>query len=161
MRSIAGTLVGRYDWSEAGAVGLILTDQPPFVGIQRATTHSPGNPTRCTIALTVPYWASASDVADAYLEGRRELLDRGAPKLRPLSEKSSALMFFVSERLDTDGKPNHDWKRIWRDWIAEYPEWGFPDAQRLNSEYRRLVKAVCGARRGPTLTGTIAFGERV
>ncbi len=149
LSDLAETLVDTYGWSEPNAVGFVLTDQIPRVGM-RSATHIE---CKWTVTLTIPYWTSGADVEAAYLRGRRELLDTGLPELRPMNENSAALVLFVVQTLDTNGQPRQGWPRVWQEWNERHPQWRYSDWQALNSRYRRLEKTVWPSPAGNTDVG--------
>jgi hypothetical protein len=139
LRDAADRLAPAARWTQVAAVHHLLTggvmSSPVPASVQhRFGKESFGGPV-IIIEIPDPFGVSANEVAQAFVDARKEIWPRRAPRQR---SRSSARQ----ERLSTllDETPNATWVQRWVRWNKRYPDDLFRSADALRKAYHRNLR---------------------
>ena len=95
--------------------------------------------------MEVPIWYDAAAVLRVWRQGRKSLLI--GKRLRPIKPRIAAMIAFVCERLNEDGRLPGGWQAACSEWNerqAACPEWQYADWRRMCSDFKRSERSLLG-----------------
>jgi len=114
LKALAAHLLGRYPWTEAACVALVVCGITPGVVGVRVRYVGGLHP----LQLEAMPWVTAKDLATA-LQGFRADTSQLFRRYRMLTEKHLALALFAAEG---EGRK---WRELWEEWNATHPAWSY------------------------------------
>lgn len=142
IKGVAETLCGRFPWSEAQVVTLILTDEAPDVPMARVTTMSlslSGLPARVHMDLSPQ--TPVADVVRLFRRARAKTATGTIARVRrgrPLTKKRGELSVFLAQT------PEATWRARMEQWNRRYPHWAYDDPRNFRRDAATAYKRATG-----------------
>ncbi|MCF6096773.1 hypothetical protein L1766_07150 [Thermovorax subterraneus] len=105
-------------WSEAQAVGFILTGKPPIIPKLQYSLSLTSSEGLCWVTLKFDARITPQKLAKEYTKIRKKIL--GNHHIVPLTQKHLKLAEFVSEN-----KEGLTWRKLMRKWNEAFPQWAY------------------------------------